>query len=452
MSGYGDKEMPIIMSIIFITTMLSMLYCDTEAIIGNGNQNEDSRPWIAGFVSVSIINIVSMIGVVIIPLRKFSVFNILTSFFMAMALGSLLGDAMIHLVPQSFQIHNHENHHDHEEHNSSAEHSHDTNKINGYIIQGAVICASIILLRSFEFLGNSRAMNKIIKVLFNRECHSQHVKHHHHRQSVKSINNELDSSTCHDTHRKLSDAQLLENSVDQTQIVVCNQTLHENIENCRLDKIVEDLPCENSNCRDVENCKGVETLPAVLVVGSVPSHIAVNENVLTRFIEHLDFHKIPRNVWFMVVGDIFHNFIDGLIIGSSFTVKWPSGFSSGVATSLSIICHELPHELGDFATMLNLGVHFKMAIVLNIISSLSAYLGVFIGTASSSNIYVNMTLNSISAAMFLYIALTILMPIIVEAEKNNSHPYKMFIIHSFGMILGVAVMVILAIFGENIHV
>ncbi|KAG6920623.1 solute carrier family 39 member 4, partial [Chelydra serpentina] len=49
--------------------------------------------------------------------------------------------------------------------------------------------------------------------------------------------------------------------------------------------------------------------------------------------------------YMITIGDAIHNFADGLAVGAAFSTSW----KTGLATSLAVLCHELPHELGDFA-------------------------------------------------------------------------------------------------------
>lgn len=52
--------------------------------------------------------------------------------------------------------------------------------------------------------------------------------------------------------------------------------------------------------------------------------------------------KLPTVAYLIILGDVLHNFVDGLAIGAAFA----DGYQSGLAISIAVMCHELPHELG----------------------------------------------------------------------------------------------------------
>ena len=62
----------------------------------------------------------------------------------------------------------------------------------------------------------------------------------------------------------------------------------------------------------------------------------------------LSLSKLKSITWMVLVGDAIHNFLDGIAIGVAFSETWPDGLHGGISTSIAILCHELPHELGWF--------------------------------------------------------------------------------------------------------
>ena len=132
--------------------------------------------------------------------------------------------------------------------------------------------------------------------------------------------------------------------------------------------------------------------------------------------------------YLLLYGDAIHNFIDGLIIASSFIISIPVG----IITSSLIIAHELPQEISDFAVLIYGGFTKKKALIYNFISQLTAVLGGVLGYFFLSIKDQAIFLIPISAGGFLYIALSDLIPEIFK-EKDI---YKI-IINLIFIILGI---------------
>jgi zinc and cadmium transporter len=85
--------------------------------------------------------------------------------------------------------------------------------------------------------------------------------------------------------------------------------------------------------------------------------------------------KIHSFAYMSLLGDAIHNLIDGLIIGVTFVVDT----SLGVASTIAIILHEIPQELGDFAVLVHGGFSIKKALLANFLTALTAVLGGILG-------------------------------------------------------------------------
>jgi zinc and cadmium transporter len=109
----------------------------------------------------------------------------------------------------------------------------------------------------------------------------------------------------------------------------------------------------------------------------------------------------------VLIGDAFHNFIDGFVIASAFLTSVPLG----IAASFAVIAHEIPQEVGDFAILLDNGYTTKWALFLNLLSSLSTLPGAVIAYffLAQTQAAVPFIL-AISAASFIYIAVADLVP------------------------------------------
>ncbi|XP_037089084.1 metal cation symporter ZIP14-like [Pollicipes pollicipes] len=120
--------------------------------------------------------------------------------------------------------------------------------------------------------------------------------------------------------------------------------------------------------------------------------------------------------WMVIFGDGFHNFLDGLSIGAAFS----ENILTGISISLAVLCEELPHELGDFAVLLDAGMTVRQAVVYNFLSACTCYLGLVVGiligdfTESTSFVF------ALAAGMFLYISLVDMVPEMNEAAEKAS--------------------------------
>lgn len=201
-----------------------------------------------------------------LPLAKSPYYNTVLRFLVAIAIGTLLGDALIHLLPHALIPHT----------NNSGHGSHKANHNEPIFLALTALLASVFMY----------TLENLIPLL-------SHSGHHNHSHSPVKTN---------------------------------------------LPEEYEHKMSTNLELEVAEDTKGNHITPAAFMV---------------------------------IIGDGLHNITDGLAIGAAFVLDPITGFS----TAIAVICHELPHEIGDFAMLLKTGVSFKKAFHLNIISSILSIFG-----------------------------------------------------------------------------
>src|SRR3990167_185572 len=82
-------------------------------------------------------------------------------------------------------------------------------------------------------------------------------------------------------------------------------------------------------------------------------------------------HDHGRSGMTIMIGDTFHNFVDGILIAAAFLAD----VQLGLVTAIAIIAHEVPQEVGDFLVLLHSGFSKRYALALNVLSSLAMMVG-----------------------------------------------------------------------------
>lgn len=142
----------------------------------------------------------------------------------------------------------------------------------------------------------------------------------------------------------------------------------------------------------------------------------------------------------ITIADGVHNFIDGVIIAIGFSL----GIEVGIATTIAVVLHEIPQEIGDIGLLIYAGWSKKKALFFNFLSSCAAIVGfLFVAVfESSSDIFEKYLPYFLAAAAggFIYIACADLIP---ELRRNHKHNFARHILVILGGVIAMALLLLL---------
>ncbi len=173
-------------------------------------------------------------------------------------------------------------------------------------------------------------------------------------------------------------------------------------------------------------------IPLLLLSGII-AFFVLEKFIHWRHCHHIASIKHPHPFSYVILfGDSLHNLIDGAVIAGSFLVSAPVG----IATTLAIIFHEIPQEIGDFGSLIYGGFSKKKALLFNFLTALISFLGAGIVLALNSNLpHLNQFLIPFAAGGFIYIAAADLIP---ELHKNTE--VKKSVGQFLALLLGIGLM------------
>jgi zinc and cadmium transporter len=155
----------------------------------------------------------------------------------------------------------------------------------------------------------------------------------------------------------------------------------------------------------------LEQLPPTRVfstlLGGILLFFVLEKLVLWRHCHTHDCEVHDGSVFPVLVGDAFHNFVDGAVIAAAVMTSIPLG----VSTAVAVAAHEIPQEVGDFAILLHAGYSRRRALLLNVLSGIASAAGAVAAFVAFD--IVPLTLPyflALAAASFLYVAMADLIP------------------------------------------
>lgn len=164
--------------------------------------------------------------------------------------------------------------------------------------------------------------------------------------------------------------------------------------------------------------------------------------VVEKFLSWYHHHEVREDgyetrtyAYLILWGDFLHNFIDGIIIALTFMTD----IRLGLITTLAVIAHEIPQEIGDFGVLLHAGFSKMKALMYNFLASLSTILGAILAIFFSgylSDAFISVAL-AVIAGNFIYLASSDLMPELKESA-GVSHTIGQVVLIVLGAVLVIA--------------
>ncbi|XP_063318317.1 zinc transporter ZIP6 [Pelmatolapia mariae] len=435
---------------------------DHSEHMGGENNRNITTAWVGGFLSITIISLLSLLGVVLIPLMNKVFFKFLLSFLVALAVGTLSGDAFLHLIPHSQGGHHH--HHD-DAAMTGHHHHHDEHEENlDAVWKGLTALSGVYFMFLIEHFLTLGKMYKEKKQKIQKKC-DQNENADPEKQPALEENSVKPSedvetngaSTFGDHSSSLHGSSVAEEEqvMLAPQVSVVSPQAYGRASGGAANYTDED--CENkchSHFHDTVGQTDSRHHHHHDYHHILHHHHSQNHHPHSHSHSYSEQHFQEAGVatlaWMVIMGDGLHNFSDGLAIGAAFT----EGLSSGLSTSVAVFCHELPHELGDFAVLLKAGMTVRQAILYNVLSAMMAYLGMITGILIghyAENI--STWIFALTAGLFMYVALVDMVPEMLHNDAGDhgfSH-WGFFLLQNAGILLGFCIMLLIAIFEHKIQ-
>ena len=172
---------------------------------------------------------------------------------------------------------------------------------------------------------------------------------------------------------------------------------------------------------------------SLLIIFGILFSFAVERFLQWRHCHILTSHEHPHPLAYMnLLGDAVHNFIDGLVIGGSYLVSIPLG----VATTLAVVFHEIPQEIGDFGVLVYGGFPKSKALFFNFLTALTAILGAILALSFGFLVKGSIPiLIPFAAGNFIYIAGSDLIPEIRREQPETLESTLQLTAIAFGILV-----------------
>ncbi|OWA50191.1 Zinc transporter SLC39A7 [Hypsibius exemplaris] len=373
--------------------------------------------WAMALLSTLLISLAPFIILFWIPINANDEANQpLLRIFLSFASGGLLGDAFLHLIPHAVPHshdhgHGHSHSHDHDHAEGEEEEVHDHM---AHTLVGLWVLAGII-----SFL----VVEKVIRHLKGGHDHGHGHSHGHSHTHVHSPAPAAAATKKSDDEETADEQKLARKaSFDENE----NKKGEED----------EDFEIVRQRKRGGSQSK---TVTAGSDETAATVRAATVEKSVEREVVAQGSSEIRVSGYLNLAADFAHNFTDGLAIGASFL----AGQGIGWITTLTILFHEIPHEIGDFALLIQSGCSKPKAIALQLVTAVGAFSGCLVSIAFGSTDTAGGSgpVLAFTAGGFIYIATVSVIPELLSDVKVSQSIKEI-----LALLVGIGFMVVIAIY------
>ncbi|KAH3816536.1 hypothetical protein DPMN_118053 [Dreissena polymorpha] len=385
-----------------------------------------AKVWGFSCIAVVIISLVGLLGVAVIPVMQKVFYNHLLQILVALAVGALAGDALLHLLPHAMAGgHEGEKGHDHSSHGNVESRAHDLGPIYKGLCGLLGIFFFFIIERVFTIVTETKRKKQKREYMKVPKDDEEHVGER--VATTDMCDAMLISIQPKSGYKDDADSEHCRISFENSPSVTHEHTVTEH-----------NLTERETNVDGDENATIIHDGNDAYKHSDGHGHSHVANGIPT---------SVTAVAMMVIMGDGVHNFCDGLAIGAAFASSIAGGFS----TTIAVFCHELPHEIGDFAMLLRAGMSVKQAVFYNCVSSILCFIGMVVGVAIGNIEGASMWIFTVVAGMFLYISLVDMLPEVSSVEnKKGENPFFNLLLQFLGMFLGGGIMFVIAIYEDDL--
>ncbi|XP_055860603.1 zinc transporter ZIP10-like [Biomphalaria glabrata] len=451
------------------------------------------KAWCFTFLSIIIISVCCVVGAIIIPNMEKVFYNHILQFLVALAVGAMSSDAMLHLLPHALLSESHHANHHHKHDIDDRQLQNDTKS--GKLTDGQTSSHMTALYKGLV------ALMGMYGFFFLERCFTHFTQHRGRKTKSKSLR----KTSCNEESRSTMLGSTLEAesfnmaSCDAVVMVVHpnkalkayadvrhEALLHSCDESLILSPSGSDVTGAKSGGNGTKNSvigsisDAVVTRKASTILAKNPASDNTSKSETNghpspceksghgdaiclgaettrsynKTTEHCHSHRNVGNLrevlssvaMMVVVGDLIHSFCAGLAIGTAYA----GNTLGGLSTSVAVFCYELPHEIGDLAVLMRSGLTRKKAVCFNLLSSLPSFFGAIIGLSIGNIGSASVWSFAGVGGMFLYITLVDLVPEMTSVYTKPGEPWFLhLLLQAIGISVGTTLVLIISVSEES---